>query len=100
MRGVQLHLFAGIDVNGAISDVPASVGQPSDDGATSLFLASLEGHLEVVQVLLALLAAQAHVDQAMSSGETPLYAASHNRHLEVVQMLVAGLPEPAWTLLL
>ena len=45
------------------------------------------GHLEVVK---ALLAAQADVNKASNDGETPLHWASNEGHLEVVKALLAG----------
>jgi ankyrin repeat protein len=45
------------------------------------------GHLEVVE---ALLAAQADVNKASNDGETPLHWASYKGHLEVVKALLAA----------
>jgi ankyrin repeat protein len=54
---------------------------------TPLHWASGEGHLEVVK---ALLAAQADVKKADDDGETPLHWASDFGHLEVVEALLAA----------
>ena len=45
---------------------------------TSLFVASQEGHVEVMKLLCDAGAAK---DQAMDDGVTPLYMASQNGHL-------------------
>ena len=50
-----------------------------------MFIASLEGHLEVVRLLIE---AGADKDKANDDGTTPLYVASINGHLEVVRLLV------------
>ncbi|XP_078575768.1 uncharacterized protein LOC144861671 [Branchiostoma floridae x Branchiostoma japonicum] len=54
-------------------------------GATSLFVAAQEGHVEVVQQLLK---AGADVEKARQGGATPLYIAAQNGHVEVVQQLL------------
>ena len=62
------------------------VNQARDDGCTPLFMASQEGHSEVVSMLLAKQGVD--VNQAMNDGRTPLYIASHEGHSEVVSMLL------------
>ena len=57
-----------------------------EDGRTSLFWASQNGHLDVAQLLLA---QDAAVNQANNNGATPLIIASQNDHLDVVQLLLA-----------
>ena len=47
----------------------ASVDQAMKDGATPLFIAAQQGHLEVVRVLMG---GGANVDQAMKDGGSPL----------------------------
>ena len=53
-------------------------------GATPLFIASLQGHKEVVCLLSD---AEADKDIAMQGGATPLFIASPGGHLEVVRLL-------------
>ena len=55
------------------------------DGATPLYIAAQEGHLEVVRCLVG---QGANVDQDNKDGSTPLYIAAHHGHLAVVQLLV------------
>jgi ankyrin repeat protein len=43
-----------------------------------------------LEVVKALLAAQADVNKADNGGQTPLYRASFNGHLEVVKALLAA----------
>jgi ankyrin repeat protein len=54
---------------------------------TPLHGASASGHLEVVK---ALLGAEADVNKADKSGWTPLHCASNSGHLEVVQTLLGA----------
>ena len=68
----------GVDVNKAIDN---------EDGATPLCIASQNGHLEIVKVLIA---AGADVNQATKNGCTPLYVASLYGHLEVIKVLIAS----------
>ena len=53
-----------------------NVNQAANDGATPLFIASQEGHAEVVSMLLAKQGVD--VNQAMNDGCTPLCIASEN----------------------
>ena len=56
------------------------------DGCTSLWMASQEGHIDIVKVLLK---AGGNVNQAQTTdGCTPLYIASHNGHLATVKVLI------------
>ena len=52
---------------------------------TALMLASTNGHLEVVRLLLQ---SGAYKDLAMTHAETALMLASTNGHLEVVRLLL------------
>ena len=62
--------------------------ETTENGTTSLMVASENGHVEVVK---ALVAAGANVDQATTDdGRTSLMLASRNRHVEVVKALVAA----------
>ena len=60
------------------------------DGATPLFQASQNGHVEVVEILVK---AGADLNQAWD-GRTPLYQASQNGHAEVVEILVKAGADP------
>ena len=75
-RTVRLALLLGAG---------ASVDQANNDGDTSLYIASQNGHVEVVR---ALVEAGASVDQANNDGRTPLFMASQNGHVEVVKALL------------
>ena len=55
-----------------------------NNGATPLYAASHQGHLEVVTTLLT---ANASVNQSDNEGFTPLYAASQKGHNEIVEVL-------------
>lgn len=109
-------LAAGVNVDGV----------SKANGGTALTFACMDGHADVVTVLLGanakvnmangfgltplvfacrrghtevvtkLLAANASVDQADSEGETPLYAACHAGHLSVVERLLAANASVEW----
>jgi ankyrin repeat protein len=69
------------------------VNKANIDGYTPIYWASVRGHLEVVQ---ALIAAGADVNKANKTGRTPISQASYNGRLEVVQALIAaGAAPPA-----
>ena len=57
------------------------------DGYTPLFVASRNGNIEVVELLLE---AKADVNKAETNGYTPLIIASQNDHIEVVKLLLAA----------
>jgi hypothetical protein len=66
----------------------ADVDKAADDGRTPAFVASQEGHLNVLR---ALIAAQADVNKSDMIGLTPLYIAAEKEHLEVARaLLMAG----------
>ena len=56
-----------------------------NNGNTPLNVAALNGHLEVVN---ALIAARATVDLARNDGATPVLMAARGGHVEVVRLLV------------
>ena len=55
-------------------------------GASALYIASQNGHIEVVRELIA---KGAHIDMQENTGESALYIASQNGHIEVVRELIA-----------
>ena len=61
-------------------------GHAKKDGATALYIASQNGHPEVVTLLLA--KEGVDVNQARIFGVTPLMKASGNGHLETVKVLL------------
>jgi len=63
------------------------VNHTDEDGCTPLYIASQEGHAEVVSMLLAKQGVK--VNQAKNDGATPLFLASLKGHTEVVSMLLA-----------
>ena len=69
------------------SGLNPDVTPSSTQGATALHLACLNGHTEVVRVLLE---AKASVDCRDSVGATPLFAACLKGHSAVVDILLAG----------
>ena len=65
----------------------ADLNKARDDGATPLYKAAQEGHIEVVN---ALLRAGANQNLATDNGLSPLSVAQLNGHTEVVQALEAA----------
>ena len=76
-------------------DANVEVNKADDGGETPLYQASMNGHLEVVRVLLD---AKAEVNKANNSGETPLYWALYGNYLHSPQIAAllrgAGAHEP------
>ena len=66
-------------------EVGADKDQTLNSGATPLYIAAQNGHLDVVRHLVEV---GADKDQALNSGATPLYIAAQNGHLDVVRHLV------------
>ena len=61
--------------------------EATDDGGTPLLMASQEGNVDLVKVLIA---AGGNVNQAdTSNGSTPLRIASQNGHIQVVELLLS-----------
>ena len=54
------------------------------DGATPLYIATCNGHTELVQLLLA---NTADVNAARGDGDMPIDAARRHHHLEIVELL-------------
>ena len=78
---VSAFLKEGVDVNFV----------HLDNGATALFVASQEGHVEIVKALLA--KENVEVDYAdIHEGGTALIIASQSWHVEIVQALLAKCP--------
>ena len=62
-------------------------GDNNDNGETPLYVASQNGHVEVVRLLID---AGALINQAKNSGATPILAASQDGHVDVVRLLIDG----------
>jgi ankyrin repeat protein len=65
----------------------ADVNKANNDGTSPLFVASCNGHCDVVE---ALLCGGADVNKARNDGMTPLIMASCNGHCDVVEALLRG----------
>jgi ankyrin repeat protein len=61
------------------------VNKANKHDQTPLYIASYYGHLEVIK---ALLGAEADVNKTANNGQTPLYLASYQGHVKVVQALL------------
>ena len=64
------------------------VNQASKQGVTPLHLACLDGHKEVVALLLEKFRDTLDVNQASKIGATPLHYACQNGHKEIVSLLL------------
>ena len=62
-----------------------------ENGDTPLYIASFNGHLEIVEFLLR---KGAKVDLGNKDGETPLYIASQEGHLKVIELLLRNGANP------
>ena len=72
---LKLLIEAGGDVN-----------QADNDGFTPLFIASQEGHTDIVAILSS--APGIQINQAGKDGSTPLYIASLKGHTDIVAILL------------
>ena len=68
-------------------DAPLDFNAKNNDGSTALMLASHNGHLDVVEALLA--DSRIHVNIKNNDGDTALMLASLNGHLDIVKLLLA-----------
>jgi ankyrin repeat protein len=59
----------------------------TDSGATPLYFAAQEGHINIVRLLLS--QNEIDVNAATDSGATPLFISSQEGHVEVVELLLA-----------
>ena len=79
--------------NGDRTDVEIEIGKGADinrtteSGETSLFLASWQGHTDIVNVLIV---AGADVEIGRNDGMTPLMMASKRGHVDIVKILLAA----------
>jgi len=71
---VKFLIEKGVDINKA-----------NKDGFTPLYIASQEGHLDLVKLLIE---KGAEINKIGKVGETPLYIASENGHLGVAKYLM------------
>ena len=77
-----------IDVVTSLLAADADMNHADMNGFTPLFIASKNGHTEIV---MRLIAAKAEVDKKTTGGcDTPLLAASQNGHTEIVIRLIAA----------
>jgi ankyrin repeat protein len=63
------------------------VNEADESGCTALIMASQDGHVEVVRLLLA--RQDVELNQAFARGGTALMLASQNGHLDVVRLLLS-----------
>ncbi len=68
-----------------ISFSGVSVNKSADDGTTPLFVASQEGHTELVSLLIE---SGASVNLARDDNASPLFIACHEGHLDVIHILM------------
>ena len=66
------------------------MNQADSDGDTPILLSSMQGHQEVVELLLA---NGADVNQASNNGATPLITSSQNGHEEAVELLLVNVAD-------
>ena len=64
----------------------ADVNTPTKDGATPVFIAVLEGHVDVINALYAL---GADVNTPDKNGCTPVYVAAHKGYVDAINALCA-----------
>ena len=70
-----------------VRKIKQAIDKAMDNGATPLHVASKQGQMEAVRLLIE---AGAAIDKALDDGATPLYIASSIGHLEVVKTLLDG----------
>ena len=75
-----------LDMFRCLVELGADVNHVMHDGSTLLHMAAQQGHLDVVQCLIAKFGAD--VNKAKNDGATPLYCAVEGGHLGVVRCLV------------
>ncbi len=80
-------LIGDKDVVKACLDAKNDINQANENGATPLLMAAQNGHVDVVNALLAKEGIE--LNKALPAGETPLYMAAENGHVEVVNALLA-----------
>ena len=68
-------------------DTGANVNKQASSGATPLFIASENGRLDIVKILLAIPGID--VNKSTTSGATPLYIACQKAYVEIVKTLLA-----------
>ena len=87
-QAVRLNCFWAVHFYGiqAADDWTHDLNARNSTGATALFLAAHEGHLEIARCLVS---CGAMVDAADDDGTTPLIQAAWLGHLEVVRFLVS-----------
>ena len=69
----------------ALSGMEADANKANDNGETPLYIASYNGHVEVVKVLAE---SGADINKADSDGLTPLEVARSENHTDVIEILL------------
>jgi ankyrin repeat protein len=85
IKWVKQHLEDGMDVNAVGQAIQYPRVAQSDAAWTSLHWAALEGHKEIVELLIA---KGATVDSKKTDGWTPLHEATRKGHKEIVELLI------------
>ncbi len=83
---VQLLLDAGADVNGTITASRSSNNWPIAEDSSALMEATVNNHIEIVELLLAHDANVNHIEK--SHNRTALHAAAHFNYAEIASLLI------------
>jgi ankyrin len=90
-KGDQKKVAAMLKEKPELANLSENISKLPAENHTALQCASMKGHQEIVELLLA---NHADVNGSGHSGFTPLYQAAENGHLEIVKLLVERGADP------